>query len=141
MSVKIPRDIFRYVEHELYNFDNTKEEIQAMREDIFYSSPAPGVTPLTSTNSISDTTGKKAVSLVSSRAISHMARIVNSIEGAFSRLNEDHLLVFELKYQQRYSWQRVCDEIPMTRTTFFRVRRELIFMVAYELGLVTAWEE
>lgn len=139
--MKIPRDIFRYVEHELYNFDNTKEEIHAMREDIFHSSPAPSVTPLPSTNRISDTTGKKAVSLVTSRAISHMSRIVNAIEGALSRLNEDHLLVFELKYRQRYPWQRACDEIPMTRTTFFRVRRELIFMVAYELGLVTAWDE
>lgn len=139
--MKLARDIFRYVEHELYNYDSSKGEIQDMREEILLSSPCPSVTPLSSTNSVSDTTGKKAVSLVSSRAISHMARIIKCIDGALARLNEDHLLIFELKYRQRLPWQRVCDEIPMTRTTFFRVRRELIFMVAYELGLVTQWDE
>ena len=42
---KINKAVFRYIEHELYNYDSTKKTIQLFRESIIESTPLKETVP------------------------------------------------------------------------------------------------
>lgn len=138
--MKLARAVFKYVEHELYNYDLTKKIIDELREDIILSTPYKEAVGSTKAG-VSDATAKKAVKLVSSVTLARMTRTVMAIDRALARLTDDHRQLFELKYRQALPWQRVCDEMPTSERTYFRLRRELVLMVAVELGLAESWQE
>jgi len=138
-QVKLSRAVFRYIEHELYNYDQTLAEIEFIRDDIIEAPPLKEAVP--STGFISDPTGRKAAQLVTNTALARMARTVKAIDKALARLTDNHRALFDLKYRQYLSWQQVCQELPVSERTYFRIRRELVQMVATELGLAESWQE
>jgi RinA family phage transcriptional activator len=137
--VKLPKAVFRYVEHELYNYDHNLELIKQFQDDVIYAQPTKEVVP--NVGYISDPTSKKAIKLVSSDFLLKMLDRINRINRALQRLGDDHRTIFELKYRQGLKWQQVCEEMPVAERTYFRLRRELVYMVAVELGLVEGWQE
>lgn len=137
--MRLNRAVFRYVEHELYNYDNTLVEMQNLREGIIDRTPTRETVP--GKGYVSDPTAKKAVNLVSSKAIKRMTTVVNAIDRALARLTDNHRALFVLKYRQALPWQQVCRELPTSERSYFRMRRELILMVAVELGLAETWQE
>ena len=138
--MKLARAVFKYIEHELYNYDLTKKLVDELREDIILSAPYKEAVGSTKAG-VSDATAKKAVKLVSSITLARMTKTVIAIDRALARLTDDHRLLFELKYRQALPWQKVCDEIPTSERTYFRLRREVVYMVAAELGLAESWQE
>ena len=132
--VRLNKAYWRYIENELYNYDDTKQNILNLREDIIDHTPTRETVP--GKGYVSDPTEKKAVNLVSSKAIKRMTNVVNAIDRALARLTDNHRALFELKYRQALPWQQVCRELPTSERSYFRMRRELILMVAVELGLI-----
>lgn len=132
--MRIPPATWRFIEQELYNYDATKKEIESLREDIISTSAHPINTA--GKQGPGDPTSGKVVKLMSSPALAQMERTVRAIEKAFAMLSEDHLLVYELKYRQGLSWQRVCSDAPMSRRAYFKLRRELVLTVGANLGLI-----
>lgn len=137
--MKLDRAVFRYIEHELYNYDETKKEIEELRMDIIEKGPLKEAVP--GTGYVSDTTARKAIKLVTNTALARMERTVRAIDRALARLSDDHRQLFELKYRQCLPWQRVCELIPLSERSYFRLRRELVLMVALEMGLAKSWQE
>jgi RinA family phage transcriptional activator len=137
--VKLNRAVFRYVEHELYNYDNTLLEMENLREGIIEAPPLREAVP--GTGYVSDPTARKATQLVTNTALARMARTAAAIERALERLSEDHRTIFELKYRQGLRWRQVCREMPTSERTYFRLRRELVMMSALEMGLAECWQE
>ncbi len=135
----LPRAIWRYIEHELYNYDYTKKSIEDLREDIINQVPYREAMP--GTSYISDSTGKKAIKLVTSKALVRMNAVITAIDRSLARLNDDHRQLFVLRYKQALSWQQVCRELPTSERSYFRLRRELVLMVAFELGLAESWQD
>jgi len=132
--VKLEKAVFKYVEHELYNYQYALQEIEDLREDIIESVPFKETIP--GSGHISDPTARKAVKLITNKAIKRMSDTILAIERALDRLNPDHRAIFELKHCQRLPWQKVCEEMPVSERTYFRLRRELVYMVALEMGLL-----
>jgi RinA family phage transcriptional activator len=130
----ISRAVFRYVEHELFNYAETKQQIKELQQNIIESTPFAETIP--GGGHISDPTARKAIKLVTSTAIARMERNVRAIDRAMKLLPEQHQMLFELKYQQGKSMARVCDEIPASERSYFRWRKEIVEVVAREMGLV-----
>lgn len=137
--MKLPRAVFRYIEHELYNYDNTLNEIQRIRDEIIDALPVRETIP--DAGYISDPTAKKATKLVTNTALVRMTRTVAAIDKALSRLPENHRALFNMKYRQDLPWQQVCVEMSVSERSYFRMRRELVEMVALELGLAESWQD
>ena len=137
--MKLPRAVFRYIEHELYNYDNTLNEIQRMRDEIIDAPPLRETIP--DAGYISDPTAKKATKLVTNTALVRMTRTVAAIDKALSRLPENRRALFNMKYRQDLPWQQVCVEMSVSERSYFRMRRELVEMVALELGLAESWQD
>jgi len=63
--MRINKAIFRYIEFELYNYEQTKKDLQLERERILESSPCQEVAVQ---SDIGDSTANKAIKLTSSGA-------------------------------------------------------------------------
>jgi len=132
--MRIERRVFRYVEYELYNYDITKKELERCREEILESSPAPPEVNVQS--DLGDPTAKKAEKLLSTTYIARAEQTVNAIEKSLDMLTDVHRRLFKLKYRDCLPWQEVAIELEISDRTFFRTRRELVAMVAQQLGLI-----
>jgi RinA family phage transcriptional activator len=136
--MQISRPRFLFVESELYNYDYTKKEIEAMRDDILekISSVATDKDYVTG-GEISNPTEQKGIKLLSCVALMHMERTIAAIDRALLMLSEEHNQIFEMKYRKNYDWVRITMEMPTSRETYFRKRREIVQTVAAQLGLIS----
>lgn len=132
--MKLNRAVFRYVEHELFNYDETLKLIKELQQNIIESTPFKET--FSSGGYISDPTAQKAVKLVTSTAIARMEMNARAINRALKLMPEQHRLLFELRYRQGKPMQQVCDEIPASERSYFRWRKEIVEVVAREMGLV-----
>lgn len=131
-GVKLNKAVFKYVENELYNLDTMRATIEQLRSDIISATPNREV--VGGRSGVSDPTARAATKLVLSQAITRITRNIQAIEKSFSLLNDDHRMLYELKYRQRLSWQMVCQEMPTSERNYFKLRKELVMMVALEMG-------
>ena len=131
--MRIDKSIFRYIEHELYNYDETKKELRRYREEILESTRFAEVPAYTGPG---DPTGNKAVKLASSAFVIHAEKIIKAIDRSLAILGDRHKELFYYKYQKGLPWQEVCLEMDISDRTYFRWRRELVAMVGQQLGLL-----
>jgi len=133
--LKINKSIFKYIEHEMYSYDDLKRELKLYREQIIEGtgSQEPGMSVQ---SGLADTTQSKAVKLTSSKFVLNTDRIIKAIERSLELLDERHRELFELKYQKGLPWQEVSAEMCISDRTYFRVRRELVTVIGQQLGLV-----
>ena len=135
--MKLPRAVFRYVEHELYHYDQTLEDISELQRDVAESQMAAEfVSPLVQSGRISDPTFRKANRLILSSALARMVKTAKAIERALSRLPDGHQELYRLKYRQGCSPQEMCDKLHIELSTYYKWRREVVHMAALEMGLV-----
>ena len=132
--MRIERRVFRYVEYELYNYDDTKKELERCREEILESSPAPPEVNVQS--GLGDPTVRKVEKLLTTTYIARAEQTIKAIEKSLDMLTDVHRKLFKLKYQDGLPWQEVCLEMDISDRTYFRWRRELVAMVGQQLGLL-----
>jgi RinA family phage transcriptional activator len=131
--MRLSKAVFRYIEHELYNLEATKKEIAELKEDIINETVISDVR--VSGGELSDTTCKRAMKLMTSKVLARMTKTVSTLERTLAKLSGEHRMIYELKYCQGKDWEIVCETIPISRTTYFRMRQEMIILAAQELGL------
>lgn len=131
--MRINKAVFRYIEFELYNYEQTKKDLELERERILESSPCQEVAVQ---SDIGDSTANKAIKLTSSTNIIKNERVINSIDKAISILGEKHAKLFELKYIDCRPPKEVWLLMGISDVTYYRYRRELIATVGQILGLV-----
>ena len=131
--MKIDKSIFRYIEHELYNYDTTKIELVRYRKEILESTHFAEVPAYTGPG---DPTGNKAVKLASSAFVIHAEKIIKAIDRSLAILGDRHKELFCYKYQKGLPWQEVCLEMNISDRTYFRLRRDLVTTVGQQLGLL-----
>lgn len=133
--MKLSRPAFRYVESELYNYDETKKELEELQEDIRNSTPDMSG-DVVKVGKVSSQPEAKSIQLLTNKVLVRMDRTIKAIDKALSILGEEHNMIFELKYRQNLNWRQVVIEVPTSQDTYFRKRRELVQMVAVQLGLI-----
>ena len=129
--MRLTRAVFKYIETELFHYDDTRKELNAERDDIIAAAP---VKAEGSRGSVPDPTAAKASRLLTSVSISQMERTVRAVERALARLNDDHRQLFELHYRKVLSWQEVCGHMHIGKTKFYDTRNALVKMVAVHMG-------
>ena len=133
---KIPPAYFKMIEFELYNYDNTKEEIEVIKDEIIGGSPRPAGEQARVTNTaVSDPTFTKAAILTTNVTLLYMERTIKAIDRALMQLSESHNEIFELKYRQGNHWKQVLSKMYISERHYFRQRRELIEAVGMQMGI------
>lgn len=128
-SNRLPTPLFRWMEHELYNYDWSKEELKRLKEEIIFKSPERFVG---SNRAITDQTGIKVIKLSTNMRIINLERKLSAIEESLKRPIFAEL--FEYKYRKCLPWQQVIVEMNISESTYKRIRRNLVKDIAIRLG-------
>lgn len=131
--MRINKSVFRYIEHELYSYHQTKLELERYRDEILEGAHFPEVNVKTGPG---DLTLNKVVRLTSSVFVIHAEKTINAIENGLSKLEGKHRELYKLKYHNGLPWQEVALEMDISDRTYFRLRRDLVTIVGQELGLL-----
>lgn len=132
------RAAFRLIECELYNYHQTKQELESYRNDLIESSSG-SIDSIRSTSGPSDPTSKKVIVLTNSIAIREMERRLCAIEHAIQLL-ENHpdkgrIKLVKLKYFEReLTDQGICTRLNISERTFRRWRTDTVKIIADRLG-------
>ena len=134
--MRLDSRVYRYIEYELYHYEQYKRDIKRERERILEGSPPPP-DGMPKGGKEGKPTEEKAVRLSSSASIAAMERVVEAVDMALKRLTDRHRRLFALLYVSgRWDKYAVCNELYMSYATFKRYKWELIVAVGQELGLV-----
>ncbi len=131
--MQVSKSIFRYIEHELYSYAQTKKDLEQYREQILDSSPTCEVAVL---NGLGSITESKAIKLTSSAFVIQAERVIGAVDKSLAILGEKHEELFKLKYLWNKRWQEITIDMDISDRTYYRLRRELVLMVGQKLGLV-----
>ena len=131
--MRINKSVFRYIEFELYNYQETKRELERYKEEILESTNIPEVNVQTMPGNVTES---KAIKITSSPFVMRAEKTIKAIDKALAILGEQHWRIFKLKYCDCMPWQEVCLEMDISDRTYFRWRRELVAMVGQQLGLL-----
>lgn len=131
--MRINKAIFRYIEHELFSYQQTKREIELFRDDILNGINRPDV-PCQS--GLSDITASKAIKLTSSAFILKAEKTIDAIHKSLGMLGDTHNKLFDLKYIDGRPKNEVYLEMNISESHYFKIRRELVETVGLQLGLL-----
>lgn len=133
-TLKINKNVFKYIEHEMYCYDEIKKELELYREQIIEGENKPEVS--VSGGTTGDQTANKAIKLVSSKFVLQSEKVIQAIEKTLGILGDAYKELFEYKYQKGLPWQEVMAEMCISERTYFRMRRNLVTMVGQQLGVL-----
>ena len=131
--MRIERSVFKYIEHELYNYKGTKKELELYREQIIEGTSKPEVAVQ---SGLGDVTASKAIKLISSTFVLNSEKTINAIEKSIEMLGDKYKKLFELRYVNCIPEREIILEINISRRTYFRMRRELVMVIGQKLGLI-----
>ncbi|AZO96093.1 hypothetical protein [Halocella sp. SP3-1] len=136
---QIEAAIYKFVEHELYDYKYMRKDLKELKDDIAF-----GIIGNTTYDNFSTTekysegsgTENAGIKLMSNKVATRLLRTLEAIDRAVSRLDEEKGKLFNLKYMQRKHWKTITLEIGISRATFFRWQDEIVEATAKEMGLI-----
>jgi RinA family phage transcriptional activator len=131
--------IFKFVEHELYNYKYMRRDLRELREDI--ASGTIGNTTydhFSTTERYPEGSGVEdaSIRLISNKVATRLLRTIEAIDRAIGSLEEEKARMFDLKYNQKKNWETIASVIGISRATYFRWRSEIVAETAKEMGLI-----
>lgn len=134
--MKLKKGTFKHIESELYAFEDTKKEIERIREEILHRTPMID-NPEGRANAPSDPTATAATLLMTHRRLDQLERIVKAIDQIYQELPDDKKKLIKLKYwtkPQTKTWEGIAQEINISRRQALRWRNEIVFAIADAIG-------
>lgn len=133
--MKIDKNVYRYIEFELYNYEQYKKEIEIERNCIIESSPCLDGQPRG--YAVGSPTESKCIKLLTSKALRSMQNVVTAVENMKKRLTETHYKLFLACYvQKRRDRYSLCDELGIAEATFTRYKHQVVEFIGLELGVI-----
>lgn len=134
----INKETFKYIERELYDYEDTLILIKNIENDIIADQSIDYSTIKTSrTNVINNVTEDKAIRLITNKRYSKAINTIAAIDKAIKKLNEDEKKLYELKYIEQIHWKKIiATHLTISERNYYRMRRKIILAVAYELGML-----
>lgn len=90
-------------------------------------------------NTISDTTAKKATVLANDAYYQNLKRIIKTVEDLYRDLDEDMRTIVDMRYWDKdgcYEWEDIADKLYISRHKVLRKRNILIDKTAERIGWV-----
>lgn len=133
--MKIDKNVYRYIEFELYNYEQYKKEIEIERNSVIESSPCFDGQPRG--YAVGSPTENKCIQLLTSKALKSMQNVVTAVENMKKRLTETHYKLFLACYvQKRRDRYSLCDELGIAEATFTRYKHQVVEFIGLELGVI-----
>ncbi len=134
VSKDYERQVYRYVEAELYAHPLRKRDIERLRADIIEATPERSVT---SSENPGDPTLLRAMRLLTSKRLERMMGNYEAIAKIYESLDDMKKRLVDMRYWQRkYTDCGIYENLHISRRTYFRWREEILAAMAIEMGLL-----
>jgi RinA family phage transcriptional activator len=135
--MQLSKGAFRHIESELYSYEDTKQEIERLRNDIIHASPVTDNPEGGRSNAVGDPTGRVATLLLTHRRLEQLEKIVEAIERVYRALPEEKQILIKLKYwkqPQTLTWEGIAQKVHVSRRQVLRWRDAILYAIAEQLG-------
>jgi RinA family phage transcriptional activator len=134
----VNKSLFKYIEQELYDYEDTLKLIDHIKDDIRQDSGINYETEKTGpTYKIGHPTEDKAIKLMYNKQLNRAMQTICAIDKAIKKMDEEDLKLFNLKYIECIHFKRIMTvHMPMSEKSYYRRRNKIINLVAIEMGYV-----
>jgi RinA family phage transcriptional activator len=132
--MKLTRATFRHVEAELYLYNETKKEIERMRNDIIH---AGKIQQEGGRSGVSNPTASTAGRLTSDKRLQRLEEIVDIIDDITAICDHQRKELIKLKYwtkPQLLTWNGIAQKIHISERQAYVWRDEIVQAIAERLG-------
>ena len=137
LILRIPTRVYRFIEYELYKYDDYKKALEQERENILKSGGGYYSDGMPKGNGLANISLDKTMELNESLTIISLERSINAVDVALRRLNETHHKIFDNIYRKgRTDIYLICDELGISDRTFQRYKNKIIETAGVELGAI-----
>lgn len=134
VNYKVPFEIKKKIETELYQYWDNIEELKELQQDILDESANPPDGQPRGKNMVSNPTEQKAIKLRTTRSIVATERKLRYIEKAIARLNEEEQQIFNVIFRDRYSQKQAETCRYISKDSYYNTYNKIIFYTAVEFG-------
>jgi RinA family phage transcriptional activator len=136
---RIKRANAKMIEAHLYEYKDMTKAIAEMEDDIINSTGPQSTGSSHTAGSVSDTTASRAGMLADNFRLHQYRRMKKAIDCTLTALQTDpepkKIQMITMKYiDRRYTDFGIIKELPISRRTFYRWRRQTIELIAYYYG-------
>lgn len=137
---KLKLAVKRYVEAEIRDYHETKQQIAAALSEVAERSPMPlDGSSVSSRNKVTRPTERGAVVLLTNRRLQQMERTVRAIEKVLDMLDEEKREFVRMRWWERkLTPTGIAEKLHIDERTVYRWQNEVIALVAVEMGLMNA---
>ena len=136
--MKIPWYTKKQIEHEFYNFEFYKFELERIREDIAEESPPPP-DGAPKGNKTGNPTEQKVIAMVEGVSVLALSKTILAIELSLQSLSDEHKRVFQEVYVKgRKDYYALSDDLHISYETLNRRKKELITAFGLRFGIIKA---
>jgi RinA family phage transcriptional activator len=131
------KEIRRYIETELQDYENTKREYELVQQDIVNQSGTLDGQPRGT--DISQPTERKAIKLVTNKRLAQLERTIKAIERVITNLPEEKFKLVRLKYwtsPQILTDEGIAQQIGCSRSTYYEWKDGILIALAKQMGLI-----
>lgn len=135
MTTRYERDVFRYVEAELYAYPWRKQEIERLRADIIDATPER--LAAVGAEGVGDPTLSRVMRLLTSKRLERLVEHYEAITRVYERLEPEKKRLVEMRYWQRELTDLgIYRRLHVSRRTYFYWRGQILLAIAREMGLL-----
>lgn len=123
-----------WIEYEVY-----KKKLKYREWELLHPHNEQGELVGGRSNTISDTTAKKATVLANDAYYQNLKRIIKTVEDLYRDLDEDMRTIVDMRYWDKdgcYEWEEIADKLYISRHKVLRKRNILIDKTAERIGWV-----
>lgn len=137
-TLKLRKGTFKHVESELYEYADTKKEIELLRNEILYGGKYTDDDVGGGSGNLSgDPAARPAVLLTGHKRLEHLESLIQAIDSVVDRLTPERQQLIQLKYwtrSQALTWDGIAQRLNVSTRTALRWRDEIIYAIADKLG-------
>lgn len=129
---KLSGGTFKHIEGEIYDYHESKRELDQLREDILFSPSG-----VKNAAYVKDPTGEKAVNMIIHRRISHLEKVTEAIYSVYEKLPERKKRLVHFLYwnrPQQYTWEGIAQQLYISKRQAQRWRKTFVEDIAKRLG-------
>jgi RinA family phage transcriptional activator len=141
-AVATKKDVFKQVEAILYSYPQMKKEIAMIRENIMFCKEEVDENVGGGRPSLpGKPTERIATRLATNKRLEQLEQIVKAIDDVYQSLPYEYKRLIQLRYwtsrkyrwEQKLTWERIADELHVSRRKAFLMREEIIEAIARRL--------
>lgn len=139
---KLNKNIYNYIEYELFNYNSSKENLEILKLDSIYASADIDINSgIRSKYKKSNRVESSVISILSNKQISRLSSTIGAINNALKMLDKVHYDFFRSYYIMRYGKLKICDQLGLSERSFYNYKNRIVWAVATEMGWMDKWKQ